>query len=373
MLSQVEISSENLLHNFNSFKNLLPQNTRIVSVIKANAYGHGQKEVAQLLEKYTDYFQVDDLQELIKLRQISQKPTFVLGFVSSEDLEQALNLNATLAIYDKAQIKTFALAGQKAGRLPQVHLTIDALLGRDGILPADLPGFLNELKKYQIALTGVYAHFSNLEDTADLSHGHQQVQSFQKALQILKDHGLENVQTHMSATAAILLQHQLSLDNPLVRLGVGLYGLWPSELLQRSFENDNFQLKPVLRWATKIAQVKELPANYPIGYGLTFITNRPTKIAVVPQGYSDGYDRKLSNCGEVLISGKRCRVLGRIAMNMFVVDVTNLHNVRAEDEVVLIGKQGREEITAAELAMFTDTINYEIVARISPLLPRVIK
>ena len=158
----------------------------------------------------------------------------------------------------------------------------------------------------------------------------------------------------------------------LVRPGIGLYGMWPSDDLKERLGKEGLVLKPVLRWVTHIAQVKTLPAGHPVGYGLTFVTSKPTKIAVIPQGYSDGYDRGLSNKGEVLIGGTRCPVLGRVAMNMFVADVSHLESVNREDEVVLLGAQRGERITAEEIAGRLDTINYEITTRISPLLPRII-
>ena len=156
-----------------------------------------------------------------------------------------------------------------------------------------------------------------------------------------------------------------------MRVGIGLYGLYPSSQLQRT--SDGLALQPALQWISHLAQVKELPTGHPVGYGLTYITSRPTTIGVVPQGYSDGYDRGLSNAGQVLIRGTRCSVLGRIAMNMFAVDVSHIPDVKAEEDVVLLGEQLGERITAEEIALKTNTINYEVVARISSLVPRVIK
>ncbi len=148
--------------------------------------------------------------------------------------------------------------------------------------------------------------------------------------------------------------------------------MWPSQKLKNTCETSTFQLKPVIRWVTHIAQIKTLPPNFPIGYGLTFVTTKPTKIAVIPQGYSDGYDRKLSNIGEVLVKGSKCRVLGRVAMNMFVVDISHLKKVGIEEEVILLGTQKSKSITAEEIAQKLSTINYEITTKISSLLPRVI-
>ena len=170
-------------------------------------------------------------------------------------------------------------------------------------------------------------------------------------------------------------------ENSVVRLGVGIYGMWPGEHIKDLYKG-KLNLKPVMTWKTKIAQIKTLPSGHSVGYGLTYLTSSFTKIAVIPIGYADGYDRGLSNIGEVLIGGTKCKVLGRVAMNMFVVDVNHLKSVAIEDEVVVLGKQGKKsarphkggggEITTEEIAEKIETINYEITTRISPLLPRII-
>ena len=162
-----------------------------------------------------------------------------------------------------------------------------------------------------------------------------------------------------------------SLHN-IVRLGIGVYGMWPSEHLQY-LNKKKITLKPVMRWVTHVAQVKVLPANHPVGYGLTFITKKTTKIAVIPQGYADGLPRALSNSGEVLIKGRRAKILGRVAMNMTVVDVSNIEDIKPEDEVIILGEQGKNKITAEQIAKEAGTINYEVTTRINALLPRIIK
>jgi alanine racemase len=180
----------------------------------------------------------------------------------------------------------------------------------------------------------------------------------------------------MSASSGIMAWEKNAGKSALVRPGISLYGMWPSNDLKNKFDPPaggvNFKLKPVMRWVTHVAQIKTVPEGYSIGYGLTHITKRVTKIAVIPQGYSDGYDRGLSSQGEVLIQGMRCPILGRVAMNMFVVDVTHLDNIEAEEEVVLLGNQKDEQITAEEIAEKLGTINYEITTRVLALLPRII-
>jgi len=373
MLTYIEISKENLLHNFCLIKSLVKPETKIVSVIKANAYGHGQNEIAKILENETDYFQVDDAKELKLLREVSQKPTLVLGYVAKNEMEEVLKFDGIMGVYDEEQISAINDAAKKLGKEAVVHVKIDAALGRQGVLLQDLQKFIDTLKKCEnISVQGVYSHFANIEDTSDFSHAEKQLNLFNEAIDIFAKNGYADLETHMSASSGIMAYEKNNENFSLVRPGISLYGMWPSEDLKKRLENENFKLKPVLRWVTHVAQIKTVPKNYSIGYGLTYITSRTTKIAIIPQGYSDGYDRGLSNIGEVLIGGSRCKILGRVAMNMFVVDVTHLDSVKVEDEAVLLGSQGDEKITAEEIAMHLGTINYEVISRISPLLPRVV-
>ncbi len=372
MLSYIEISQKNLVHNFRMMKSLLRPGVKIVSVIKADAYGHGQNVVAKILEKETDYFQVDDFQELKELRKVSKKPTFVFGYVGKSEMAEAIKLGGILCAYDEKQIKNINAAAKKLGKKAIVHIKIDAALGRQGVLVKNLQKLINVLKKCQnIIVDGTYSHFANIEDTTDFSHAQKQLNLFDQAYQIFLKNGYTKIKTHISASSGIMAYENKKGKSSLARTGISLYGLWPSEDLRKKLETKKFRLKPVLRWITHVAQVKTLPKNHPIGYGLTYVTKKPMKVVVVPQGYSDGFDRGLSNSGEVLIQGKRCRVLGRVAMNMFVVDVSHLKNIENEEEVVLLGRQGKVEITAEEIAERLGTINYEVVARISPLLPRI--
>lgn len=373
MLSYIEISKENLLHNFKAIKNFVQPEVKIVAVIKANAYGHGQNEVAKILENEADYFQVDDLEELRLLREVSQKPVLILGYVAKEELAEAIGLGGILSVYDKERLELIDEIAQKIGKPVGVHIKIDAYLGRQGILMDQIDDFIESLGKYSnIRIWGLYCHFANIEDTSDFSHTQKQIDGFSKAVEKFRAAGFVGFETHSSATSGVLVYEQKNMPNTMVRPGIGTYGLWPSEELKGRFKNENLNLKPAMRWVTHVAQVKTVPAGYSIGYGLTYITSKSTKIAIVPQGYSDGYDRGLSNVGEVLIGSTRCRVLGRVAMNMFVVDVSHLENVKQEDEIVLLGRQGDEEITAEEIASHLGTINYEITTRVNPLLKRVV-
>lgn len=337
-------------------------------MVKGNAYGHGLPEVVSILDESADYFQIDDLDELRELRKISAKPVLLLGYVAKAAIEEALALGCELAIYDVERLPVLQKAAD-SGKPVRIHLKIDALLGRQGLLPTELDDFLAELRHYPgIELVAAYAHFANIEDTTDLGHALAQAQLFEFCHRKIADAGWPNLGRHLSATSGLMTIEGSGVPNDIVRLGVGLYGLYPSAALART--HADLGLRPAMRWVSHLAQVKILPVGHPVGYGLTFIAPREIRIGIVPQGYADGFDRGLSNVGEVLVRGRRCSVLGRVAMNMFAADLSALPDAQAEDEVVLLGRQGGQEITAEEIAFRIGTINYEVTTRTSPLLPR---
>lgn len=367
-IAQIEISRDNLLHNVRQLRRLQPS-AQVGAVIKGNAYGHGQEVVSQILDPEVDLFYLDDLDELRLLRRTSYKPAMLLGYVPSGDLEEAIGLGVTLALYDRERLPALQKASEKLGRPAVVHLKVDAMLGRQGIVPRDLRGFLEELAKYPgVQLAGVYAHFGNIEDTTDLSHAQAQIEIFESAVDLLEQAGYSDLCRHISSTSGAMVYEKNARRNTVMRIGIGLYGLYPSEALARSF--GALDLRPAMRWTTKLAQVKMLPVGHPVGYGLTYFTSRETRVGVVPQGYSDGFDRGLSNVADVLVRGVRCPAIGRIAMNMFAIDLTAVPDAAPEDEVVLLGEQGSQRISAEEIARRIGSINYEVVTRVSPLLLR---
>ena len=375
-LSYIELSKTNLIHNIKQFRSLAKKGTKLSVAVKGNAYGHGQNEVAKILEPCVDYFQVNSMEELELLRKVSKKKTFVLGYVKKTDLVQIIKLGCIIACFSIEQLKELNNTVKKLKKIQEIHIPVDAYLGREGFLVSELSEFLKEVKKCKyVKVSGIYAHFANIEDTSSFTYAQKQIIEYEKALKLIREFGFKKLQTHISATSGLLVYEKGSGIHPIIRLGLGVYGMWPSEHLKsmRNNKKSQFKLKPVLSWKTKVAQVKVLPKGHSVGYGLTYITKKKTKIAVIPQGYADGFDRGLSNKGEVLIKGTRYKIVGRVSMNMFAVDVSHLPNVRAEDEVVIIGAQGREQITAEEMAKKLDTINYEITTRVSSLLPRVIK
>jgi len=365
----VEISSQALRHNVRQFRSLCRPGQEVAAVVKANAYGHGLSEVVSVLEHEVDAFQVDDLDELTALRRSTPKRALLFGFVPLDEVAEAIHLGCELSVYTPEQIEAIAEAATKQRVRARVHIKIDALLGRLGVLPSRIESVLYALRAFpNIEPVSAYAHYANIEDTDDPRHASLQETVFESCLARLREL-FPAIKRHLSATSGLMARERIC-SNDLVRLGIGLYGLYPSETLALS--HSSLALSPAMRWVSRLAQVKVLPPGHPVGYGLSYVASRPTRVGVVPQGYSDGYDRDLSNCGSVLVGGLRCPVIGRVAMNMFMVDLFNVPKAEMGDEVVLLGSQGGQTISAEEIARLLGTINYEIVARISPTLRRVL-
>jgi len=372
-LSYIEISKENLIHNIKQFRSLIGDKTKIACVIKANAYGHGDKEIVKIISPYTDYFQVDGIEELERIRKITKKPVMVLGYLNEEGIKKAIKMKAIISAFDLIHLLKINYISGSLRTRTKVHVAVDSYLGREGMIPNQINNFIYEIEKMKnIELDGIYSHFANIEDTMNRTHAERQIETYHNCVEIFKKNGFPNIKTHISATSGILVYEKGNNLHNIVRLGIGLYGMWPSEHLEY-LNKKRISLKPILKWVTHVAQVKIIPANYPIGYGLTYITKKATKIAVIPQGYFDGLTRSLSNNGEFLIRGKKAKIIGRIAMNMTVVDVSNIKDVKTDDEVVILGSQGKSKITAEDMAKKMDTINYEVTTKISALLPRIIR
>lgn len=375
MKTWIEINKKNLLHNLEQFKNLVGDSVKIMGVVKANAYGHGLAEVAGVISEKVDWFGVDSFTEAMKLREIGiKKPILILGYTELSDLKEAVKNNISLTVYNKETI-------EKLGKIPihnpnlnpKIHIKIETGTARQGVLEKDLLDFIKFIKQFpSIEIQGISTHYANIEDTTDSSFAKAQLEVFSRVTETLKKEGVEAPLRHTACSAATILFPETHFE--MVRLGISMYGLWSSKETKAVAKNKNFELdlKPALVWKTIVAQIKNIPAGISVGYGLTERVSRDSKIAILPIGYYEGYDRKLSSIGTVLIRGKRCKVLGRVCMNMIIVDVTDIEKIELEDEVVLLGRQGREEITAEELAQKIGTINYEVVTRINPLIQRIV-
>jgi alanine racemase len=374
--SRVEISRSALIHNIKTIRAITGQGVSIAAVVKASAYGHGYSQITNILKNQDiRFFAVHSIDEAETLtREHPDLPILILGYVPADLLGYAIDKQWRLSLYNIETIQTLSKLTARTGNSAFVHLKLETGANRQGIDARLLPEFIEALKRHpKVVPEGATMHFANIEDTTNHSFAQEQLAKYREMLEQIESAGIKISIRHAASSAASLLFDKTHFD--MVRIGISMYGLWPSKETYLSYmmsHGKDSLLKPVLSWKSIVAQIKNVPAGEYIGYGCTYRTTADSRIAVVPIGYYDGYDRKLSNLGYVLIRGRRAPVRGRICMDMFMVDVTHIPDVRLEDEVVLIGRQGDEELTADQLADWADTINYEVVSRINPLLPRVI-
>jgi len=375
-LSWIEIERAALLHNLQEFRRLIGPGCRFLAVVKANAYGHGLVEVSRILtQEGVDWLGVNSLEEVVALRKAGIKARcLVLGYVPLADLDEAVRLGARLTVYNEETVERLALICRRRKRKAYLHLKVETGTHRQGLPPARVPRLVEKIiGRPGLVLEGLSSHFANIEDTTDPSYPRRQLELFHTARRAVERLGVQVPIKHMSCTASTILFPETYHD--LVRVGIGLYGYWPSKETYLSCQLQKrcaLRLKPALSWRARVAQVKRLPRGTFIGYGGTYRTTRPTVLAVLPVGYSDGYSRALSNASFVLIRGRRAPVRGRVAMNFLTADVTDISGVRLEDRATLIGRDGTEACTAEHLASLTGTITYEVLSRLSPCLPRVI-
>lgn len=381
MFTWVEIDKRALNKNISEFREIIGPKRLLMPVIKANAYGHGFLAVAKICAKnaLVDRLCVVNSVEAMRLVEAGiKKPVMILSFFE-EDKKILLKLarpslrlrpgaaktQVIFPLFSLKQAKILNQIGERLNKKIIIHLKLDTGASRVGILLNELPAFAKQIKKYKfLNIEGIFSHFSSSE--TDREETEKQEKEFNRGVKILETLGIKPALKHMSCTAASLL---FSLrDFSAIRLGLGLYGLYPS-----ASSRAKIKLQPVLSWRTKIIQIKNIPAGAKIGYGGTFRASKEMRLAILPVGYFDGYDRKLSNNSQVLINGQKCPVVGRICMNLMMVDASRAPRARAGDIATLIGKDKMAIITADELASRSGTINYEIVSRINPLLPRLVR
>jgi alanine racemase len=341
------------------------------AVIKSNAYGHGAEQMASLLTS-AEWFGVNSLEEGLQLRRLGvTRPVLLLGHVALADLEDAVEADLGLTVYNRETVERLA----SCTRLPRparVHVKIDTGTSRQGVMPDELEDFLQLIKRSQnLRLEGISTHYANIEDTLSHEYAELQIRRFTSALGIVDRTVGRPPFIHTACSAAAILFSCTHFT--MLRSGIALYGLWPSRetlLAAREKGGSVPDFHPVLTWKTRIVQIKSIPEGSYVGYGCSYKTMRRTTLGVLPVGYADGYDRALGNRAHVLVRGRRAPIIGRICMNLCMVDLTDVPGSKLEDEVVLLGRSGEERISAETMAEWAATINYEVVTRINPLLPR---
>ncbi len=371
----VEISERALAHNIAELKRLMDRRSRFCAIVKANAYGHDLKTVSRIAARNgVDAFGVDTVDDALFLRETFKSAlVLVLGYALPERFEEVVRGAIHLTVYDEETIRALGNITGKLSLPASIHLKIETGTGRQGVFMEDVDRLLGTIASYPfLKLVGVSTHFANLEDTQEMQYAKDQLARLEEAAATIRARGFEPEFVHSACSAAILLYPQT--HDALVRAGIAMYGLWPSDAVEASVQREGTacELRPVLSWKTRIAQVKLFPSGSAIGYGLSERLKRDSRIAVIPVGYFDGYDRGLSSVGEVLVEGTRCRVVGRVCMNMCMIDVSAVPNPRVGQEVMLLGMSGNETVRADDMARWLGTIHYEVVTRIHPHLPRVV-
>lgn len=362
----LEINLENIKYNIQQIIEQLSAATKLMAVVKANAYGHGFIPVAAaVINAGAHRLGVALPEEGKQLRKAGFKlPIHVLGEVLPSQIPALIDfeLIPTVSKIDSAQ-RLNQLAGEK-NIIKKVHIKIDTGMGRIGVYPEAAVDFIKQINRFKnIEIEGLMTHFARA-DEKDKEYTFQQWEKFNYIIRKLKEVNIHIPIKHAANSAAVMDLPQMELN--LVRPGIMIYGLRPSAEVK-----ENVNLKPALSWKTRIIYLKDVNSGEGISYGTTFITKRKTKIATIPMGYADGYPRLLSNKAQVLVHGSRVPVRGNICMDQFMIDVTDIPEVKVGDEVVIIGTQGEEKITAAEIAHLCNTINYEITTCISQRVPRI--
>jgi len=365
VLTWAEIDLDAIAHNAAVLKAHVGARTEVMVAVKANAYGHGAVPVSRAaLEGGATRLAVHRILEGVQLRQAGiTAPILIMGYTLPAQSEQVVRWDLTPTVNSKPQAEALSAAAVGEGKVLPIHVKVDTGMGRYGLLPDEVLDFVRFLSGLPgLLLEGLYTHHS-VADLADKTFTRHQFSIYMDVVRRLEEAGFTFPLKHVANSATALDLPEMALD--MVRCGIVLYGLRPSEEVEPAIP-----LRPALTLKSRVARVRTLPPGASISYGRTYITEKPTRVALVPVGYGDGYHRNLSNRGAVLIRGQRAPIVGRVCMDQFVVDVNHIPVVQLHDEVVLIGRQGEGYIPAEEVARWAETIVYDVI---TSLLPRVVR
>jgi alanine racemase len=366
ILTWAEIDLDAIAHNARLLKGSAGSGSELMVAVKANAYGHGAISVSRAaLGGGASRLAVSRTEEGIELRRAGvDAPILLLGYTLPGESDAIVQWNLTPTVNSKPQARSLSYAAAARGRALPIHVKVDTGMSRYGLLPDEVLPFARFLSELPgLVLEGLYTHFA-VADLQDKAFTHHQFDAFKAVARRLEAHGFPFPFKHVSNSAATIDLPEMALQ--IVRCGIALYGLRPSADVQPAVS-----LRPALTLKSRVARVRTLPGGASISYGRTYVTDKPTRVALIPAGYGDGYHRLISNRGAVLIRGKRAPILGRVCMDQFVVNVSDIPGVRLHDEVVLIGRQGQGHIPAEEVARWAETINYEVTTSLLPRLTRI--
>ena len=361
--TRAEIDLSAIRHNVKALKSLTRPGARFCAVVKADGYGHGAAQVAaEALSAGADFLAVAVLDEALILRAAGfTGPILILGYTPPQQAHLVAENGLSQTIFNLQQAEALSQAAEALGLLAKVHLKVDTGMGRLGVPPGQAADFAVGADRCRnLLIEGVFTHFATA-DSRDKTYALKQFAAFKEALSAIEGRGISIPIRHAANSAALLDLPETHLD--MVRAGIALYGLWPSEETGRPIE-----LKPAMRFKTVIAQLKEVPAGTALSYGCTYVTPAPARIATLPVGYADGWTRRLSGRARVLVGGRSAPLVGRICMDQCLADVSAIEGLREGDEVLLFGGP---ELPAEEPAALLETINYEITCMVHKRVPRV--
>lgn len=363
--TQAKIDLDAIEYNFTQARHKLPENVKLMCVVKAFAYGHGAVQIAKLLDGRCDFFGVACLEEALELKRAGIKnPVLILGYASPSIYDKIVENDIRVSVFSYEAAQALSKEAVKQNKTARFHFCVDTGMSRIGFQvleeSADICQKITELPN--IKAEGLFSHYATA-DEADLSKAEAQRERFKDFIRMLENRGVSIPIKHLSNSAGIM-----NFDEcfDMCRMGIVLYGLYPSEEVNKSL----LDIKPAMSWLTHVSHIKILEAGREISYGGTYKTAEARVIATIPVGYADGYPRCLSNIGKVLINGKFAPIVGRVCMDQFMVDVTDIENVAVETPVTLVGRDGDAVLTMEEVANAAHSFNYELPCRIAPRVPR---
>ncbi len=362
-----EINLTNIKKNAEAVREIVGNDVDIMAVVKADGYGHGAKKCVDATNDVVDKYAVATFEEAIELREYGvKKEILILGYTFPDYYEKVILNDISLTVFDYSDALRLSECAVKLGRVANVHIAVDTGMGRIGFIPNDESAeqILKISKLPMLKIDGVFSHFAT-SDEKDKEYSYMQINKFNRFCELLEEKGIVINIKHIENSAAITELSGASFD--MVRMGIILYGLYPSNEVDRQ----KIKLFPAMELKTTVVHVKTISKGECVSYGRHFIAEKETKVATISAGYADGYPRLLSNRGRVIINGKYAPIIGAICMDQFMVDVSEIDDVKVGDEVILMGESNGISVTAEEIAGLIGTINYEIICGISKRVPRI--
>jgi len=377
--SQIEISKSALNNNIRYLRQRVGKDVRYSMVVKGNAYGHGIEKVLPLIEECgVDHFSVFSVAEAIRACEVNKNcDIMIMGFIDDDYFEWVIEHYISFFVFSFERLNRVIDEARKLNKPARIHIELETGLHRTGFTENQLEKVVKTVKKNrkQLEIEGICSHLAGAESIVNYSRIKKQIIKFKELADWFRSQGIEPLYRHLACSAGVLNYPESIMD--MVRVGISNYGFWPSDetrmmhLKEEDFDKD--PLQRVLTWKSRVLSVNRVPEGKFVSYGKSYLTNRDSYIATVPVGYGYGFSRTLSNNGHVLLHGKRVPVVGNVNMNMVVIDVTDLHNVKVGDEVVLIGQQDDTSITVSSFSDMNNSMNYELLTRLPGHIPRLVQ